>query len=204
VLEEAERHRAEERAEVAEERVKGLAELRAERALGLAEVDARRAELQRQIAAMHKHKEAQEGRVELNIGGYRFKTSVQTLRRLPHTFFDAYFSGRYAQDVCHDGSIFVDRDGEHFRHVLEYVRDGVVADSGAEASVSLLRVLKREFGFYCIELSAEPLPEQPGMAFVMNGLTLDDDQSTLSSMERYDGASGQWRERSSGHEHCTS
>jgi hypothetical protein len=55
---------------------------------------------------MHKHKEAQEGRVELNIVGYHFETSVQTLRRVPRTFFDAYFSGRYAQDVCDDGSIF--------------------------------------------------------------------------------------------------
>jgi hypothetical protein len=52
---------------------------------------------------------------------------VQTLRRVPHTFFDAYFSGRYAQDVCDDGSIFVDRDGEYFGHVLEYMRDGVVS-----------------------------------------------------------------------------
>jgi hypothetical protein len=106
---------------------------------------------------MHMHKEAQEGRVELNIGGYRFETSVHTLRRVPHTFFDAYFSGRYAQDVCADGSIFVDRDGEHFGHVLEYMRDGhvPVAEAGARPSVSLLRSLKREFGFYCIELSAE-------------------------------------------------
>jgi hypothetical protein len=76
---------------------------------------------------MQKHKEAQEGRVELNIGGYHFHTSVQALRRVPHTFFDAYSSGRYAQDVCEDGSIFVDRDGEHFSHVLEYMRDGYVA-----------------------------------------------------------------------------
>jgi hypothetical protein len=62
---------------------------------------------------MHRHKEAQEGRVEHNIGGYHFETSVQALRRVPHTFFDAYFSGRFAQDVCRDGSIFVDRNGEH-------------------------------------------------------------------------------------------
>jgi hypothetical protein len=73
----------------------------------------------------HTHKEAQEGRVELNISGYHFETSVQTLRRIPHTFFDAYFSSRYAQDVCNDGSIFVDRDGKHFGHVLEYMCDGV-------------------------------------------------------------------------------
>jgi N-acetylneuraminic acid mutarotase len=143
---------------------------------------------------MHKHKEAQEGHVELNIGGYRFQTSVQTLRRVPHTFFDAYFSGRYAQDVCDDGSIFVDRDGEHFGHVLEYMRDGVVsvAEPGVRPSVSLLRALKREFGFYCIELCAEQAvrTEQPGVAFVMGGW--DETVNTLSSMERYDLASGQW------------
>jgi hypothetical protein len=109
----------------------------------------RRAELHTEVATMHKHKESQEGHVELNIGGFRFQTSVQTLRRIPHTFFDAYFSGRYAQDVCRDGSIFVDRDGEHFAHILEYMRDGVVsvAEPGAHPSVSLLRALKRESGF---------------------------------------------------------
>ena len=60
-------------------RTQGLAKVAAERTEGLA------------------------GCVELNIGGYRFKTSVPSLRRVPHTFFDAYFSGRYAQDVCGDG-----------------------------------------------------------------------------------------------------
>jgi hypothetical protein len=68
---------------------------------------------------MNAHKEAQEDHVKLKIGGYRFETSVQTLRRMPHIFFDAYFSGRYAQDVCRDGSIFVvDRGDEHFGYVL--------------------------------------------------------------------------------------
>jgi hypothetical protein len=155
VLDAAEQQHAQVLAGVAEERAKGLAEVAEERIKGLAAVDARWAELHREIAAMRTHKEAQEGRVELNIGGYRFETSVQALRRVPHTFFDAYFSGRYAQDVCRDGSIFVDRDGEHFGHVLEYMRDGVVsvAASGVCPSVSLLRALKREFGFYCIELA---------------------------------------------------
>jgi hypothetical protein len=194
VLEEAEQQYAKRLAEVAEERAKGLAEVAEERAKGLAEVDARRGELYREVAAMHKHKEAQEGRVELNIGGYRFQTSVQTLRRVPHTFFDAYFSGRYAQDVCDDGSIFVDRDGEHFGHVLEYMRDGCVsvAEVGARPSVSLLRALKREFGFYCIEPVAEQAgePERDETAYVMGGRGAGG--RTLSSMERYDASSGQW------------
>jgi hypothetical protein len=166
-----------------------------ERTKSLSEVDARREELEREVAAMHKYNEAQEGRVELNIGGYRFETSVQTLRRLAHTFFDAYFSGRYAQDVCTDGSIFVDRDGEHFGHVLEYMRDGVVlvAEPSANVRVSLVRTLKHEFGFYCIELNAVPQLEQPGMAFAVGGFcSFDFSFSLLSSMDRYDAVSGQW------------
>jgi hypothetical protein len=185
--------------DIAKERAKGLAEVADERAMALAEVDARHAELGREIAAMHKHKEAQEGRVELSIGGYRFETSLQTLRRVPHTFFDAYFSGRYVQDVCSDGSIFVDRDGEHFNHILKYMRDGVVsvAEVGAHPSVSLLRALKREFGFYCIELSAEGSVEsaQPEIAFVMGGLNDDDDDddiNLLSTMDQYDASTNQW------------
>jgi hypothetical protein len=148
-----------------------------------------------EVTTMHNHKEAQEGRVDLNIGGYRFETSVQALRRVPHTFFDAYFSGRYAQDVCNDGSIFVDRDGEHFGHVLEYMRDGVVsvAEPGAHPSVSLLRALKREFGFYCIELGAEQpvAPEQPEVGLVMGGQDCRTAECN-SSMERYDVSTGQW------------
>jgi hypothetical protein len=141
---------------------------------------------------MHKHREAQEGRVELNIGGYSFQTLVQTLWRIPHTFFDAYFSGRYAHDMCDDGSTFVDRDGEHFGDVLEYMRDGVVsvAETGARPSMSLLRALKREFGYYCIELVAEPVTKKPEAAFVMG--RLDESDETLSSTERYDTLLGQW------------
>jgi hypothetical protein len=88
--------------------------------------------------------------------------------------------------VCDDDSIFVDRDGEHFGHVLEYMRDGYVsvAEEGARPSLSLLRALKREFGFYCIELvSAQATEsEQPEMAYVIGAY----------SIERYDVSSGQW------------
>jgi hypothetical protein len=171
-----------------------VAEVAKDRTKGLAEVAQERADLHREIEAMQTHQAQQEGRVELNIGGYRFQTSVQTLRRVPHTFFDAYFSGRYAQDVCNDGSIFVDRDGEHFGHVLEYMRDGMVsvAEPGAYPSVSLLRALKREFGFYCIELCAEqPVKEAPPEAlFAMGGY--NPLSRALPSMERYDSSTRRW------------
>jgi hypothetical protein len=207
VLEEAEQERAKGILEVVEERAKALAEVAEERAKALAVVDTRGGELAREVATMQTHQEKQEGRVELNIGGYRFETSVHTLRRVPHTFFDASFSGRYAQDVCDDGSIFVDRDGEHFGHVLEYMRDSVVsmAEPGAHPSVSLLRLLKREFGYYCIELCVEQAAEQeqPKAAYVMGGLGAEG--AKLASMVRYDASSGQWiavAAMSSAHDLC--
>jgi hypothetical protein len=171
-----------------------LAEVARERAKGLGEVGREKADLNREIGAMHKHKEAQEGRVVLNIGGFRYETSVQTLRGLPHTFFDAYFSGRYAQDKCADGSIFIDRDGEHFWQILQYLRDGVVGAAEQEAlelDVGVLRWLKREFGFYSIELFAE----QQEIAFTAGGA--DSSIRSLNNVEHHNTTVGVWQEGAS-------
>jgi hypothetical protein len=193
LLEGVEQERIQALAEVAEERAKGLTEVVKERARGLAEVETRRAELNSEIVAMRTHQEKQQGLVKLNIGGYHFETSIQTLRRVPHTFFDAYFSGRYAQDVCRDGSIFVDRDGEHFAHILEYMRDGVVSvtEPGARPNISLFRTLKREFGFYCIELSKNQEELEPlELTFAFGGR--DGSGIVFASMERLDVTTGIW------------
>jgi hypothetical protein len=190
-LEDAEEQCVKALAKISQERVKMLAEVAEERVKGLDEVAKEKNDLHREIAAMHKYKEAQEGRVVLDIGGYRYTTSVQTLRRLPHTFFDAYFSGRYAQEVCADGSIFVDRNGEHFGHVLEYMRDGVlsVAEPGARPSLDLLLALKQEFDFYCIELCVKkPLvPALLEMTYVVGG---NGAGNTIVSNVRYDASLG--------------
>jgi hypothetical protein len=130
-------------------RTEGLAEV----AKGLAQGAKEKAELRREIEAMHRHKETQKGIVELNIGGFKYTASVETLRRISDTFFDAYFGGRYSQDVCADSSIFIDRDGEHFGHILEYMRDGIISVlelEAAEMDIGVLRWLKRELAFYCI------------------------------------------------------
>jgi hypothetical protein len=137
VLEEAEQQRTERIAEVVKEHAKGLAEVVAEHAMGFADIDAQRARLQQQIEAMRKHKEAQEGHVELNIGGYRFETSVQTLRRVPHTFFDAYFSGRYAQDV--------------FFATVAFLSTGMASTSGTFSSTCAM-VWCRWRGLGCIRV----------------------------------------------------
>jgi hypothetical protein len=138
--------------DVAKDRALSLAVVAEERASGLASVVADRAELDREIDAMYMHKESHEGYVMVNIGGHLFHTSVQTLRRIPNTFFDAYFSFTYDQVVCEDGSIFVDRDGQYFAYVLEFMRDGCMTMryTGEYPQRGVLRALKREFDFYHI------------------------------------------------------
>jgi N-acetylneuraminic acid mutarotase len=94
-------------------------------------------------------------------------------------------------DRSDDGSIFIDRDGKHFGQVLEYLCDGVVSVAERDASeldVGKLRWLKREFGFYCIELYADPQE----LAFAVGGTGVG--STRLSSVECYDVASGTWRE----------
>jgi hypothetical protein len=178
-------------ADLARERAKEFADVNEERAKGLAEVAKERADLHREIAAMQKQQEAQQGRVVLDIGGYRYQTSVQTLRRVPGTFFDAYISGRYTMDRSEDDSIFIDRDGKHFGQVMEYLRDGVVSVAERDASqldVGELRWLKREFGFYCIELSADPHE----VAFAVGGTRSSG--KDVSTVECYNVVSGMWVE----------
>lgn len=66
--------------------------------------------------------------IRLNIGGKKFCTTSDTLtRREPDSMLAAMFSGRHT--LCQDsekGYVFVDRDGMHFRHILNWLRDGVV------------------------------------------------------------------------------
>ncbi|XP_002525705.2 FH protein interacting protein FIP2 isoform X1 [Ricinus communis] len=84
--------------------------------------------------------------VRLNIGGRKFCTTVDTLtQREPDSMLAAMFSGRHT--VCEDpekGYVFVDRDGKHFRHILNWLRDGAVPTlSDAEYSE-----LMREAEYY--------------------------------------------------------
>ncbi|KAJ6810571.1 FH protein interacting protein FIP2 isoform X2 [Iris pallida] len=66
--------------------------------------------------------------VLLNIGGKKYSTTTDTLtQREPDSMLAAMFSGRHT--VSQDsgtGMIFVDRDGKHFRHILNWLRDGII------------------------------------------------------------------------------
>ena len=74
--------------------------------------------------------------VHLNVGGQRFSTSRQTLTAIPDTFFTALLSGRIASQRdgisgnsrgeglgTENGAIFIDRDPDLFRPILNFLRN---------------------------------------------------------------------------------
>lgn len=62
--------------------------------------------------------------MRLSVGGSHFQTSLDTLCKDPNSMLAAMFSGRHYVQKDEDGRYFIDRDGTHFRYILNYLRDG--------------------------------------------------------------------------------
>ena len=62
--------------------------------------------------------------IQLNVGGHRFTTSLHTPTKDPNSMVAAMFSGKFELKPCEDGAFFIDRDGTHFRFILNYLRNG--------------------------------------------------------------------------------
>ena len=80
--------------------------------------------------------------IQLNVGGTIFETTARRSRATRRPFFGALARNRGAAT-----SLFVDRDPTHFRHVLNYLRSGVLAapaDDDAKAELLL------ELEFYAL------------------------------------------------------
>uniref|UniRef100_A0A7N0RHS1 Potassium channel tetramerisation-type BTB domain-containing protein n=1 Tax=Kalanchoe fedtschenkoi TaxID=63787 RepID=A0A7N0RHS1_KALFE len=61
-------------------------------------------------------------------------------QREPQSMLSAMFSGRHTITTDSEkGYVFVDRDGKHFRHILNWLRDGVVPPLNDSGYMELLR-----------------------------------------------------------------
>ena len=60
--------------------------------------------------------------INLNVGGFVYTTTLNTITRDPNSMLGRMFSGR--QEIAKDskGNYFIDRDGSLFRHVLNFLR----------------------------------------------------------------------------------
>ena len=86
--------------------------------------------------------------VKLNVGGHFFTTSRQTLTKDPNSMLAIMFSGKFDMKPSEDGTMFIDRDGTHFRFILNYLRSGkLTLPEGSTA----LKELMEEAEFYQIQ-----------------------------------------------------
>ncbi|XP_041353827.1 uncharacterized protein LOC121371763 [Gigantopelta aegis] len=105
-------------------------------------------QLRDEITRMEEVHNIQKGRIKLDVGGHVYTTSVLTLTRDPDSMLAAMFSGRHELKREEDGSVFIDRDGTHFRHILNYLRDGGLNIDSLPRSRQVLRELRNEAIYY--------------------------------------------------------
>ena len=86
--------------------------------------------------------------INLNVGGMVHTTSLSTIRKFPDSMLGAMFSGQYEIPVDNNGHIFIDRDGDLFRFVLNYMRGGSLC---LPSNFTELDQLIKEADFFQIE-----------------------------------------------------
>jgi hypothetical protein len=107
-----------------------------------------RAALEAEKAAMEKAHTFQKKKVLLNVGGHRFETSLQTLTSVPATYFASLFSGRFELELDAEGTYSIDRNGVHFRHILNFLRDAGSFKLSSEVTEGQKEELAVEAKFY--------------------------------------------------------
>ncbi|XP_020624751.1 uncharacterized protein LOC110062217 isoform X2 [Orbicella faveolata] len=111
--------------------------------------------------------------LKLNVGGHLFSTSLATLNKDPGSMLHAMFSGRFDTKPSEDGSYFIDRDGTHFRYILNYLRTGQLV---VPEDKVVRRELLTEAEFYQVEGIINELKARP---FKDSSILSSDQQQAL-------------------------
>lgn len=84
--------------------------------------------------------------ISFNVGGIKYLTTLSTLREEPENLLLEMLSGKFLV-TKHKNAIFLDRDGESFRYVLDYLRN---TEAWVPPSKADLDSLIREADFYLL------------------------------------------------------
>jgi len=98
-----------------------------------------------------------DSKVRLDVGGSVYTTSTHTLRRYPSSLLALMFSGRHELQPESDGSYFIDRDGVHFRYVLNFLRDGSLDPQTLPKDRSSVRQIICEARYYQLDALVDHL-----------------------------------------------
>lgn len=85
--------------------------------------------------------------IHLTVGGVNYLTTRTTLTKFPNSMIGVMFSGQFATTQLSDGSFFIDRDGQIFKYVLNFLRSGQLT---LPKDFKDLSQLKLEVEFYQI------------------------------------------------------
>ncbi|KAK6169796.1 hypothetical protein SNE40_020780 [Patella caerulea] len=105
-------------------------------------------QLRDEITRMEEMHNIQKGRVKLDVGGHVYTTSMLTLTRDQDSMLAAMFSGRHPIKTEADGTVFIDRDGTHFRYILNFLRDGGLNAEALPRNKQTLRELRNEAVYF--------------------------------------------------------
>ena len=90
--------------------------------------------LQNELELMAEMDRIHATRIKLDIGGHLFTTTKLTLTKYPESVLGIMFGRQYHMKRDSDGrqkeedrTNFIDRDGTHFRYILNYLRGNVVS-----------------------------------------------------------------------------
>jgi len=125
---------------------------------------------------------AAQGMIDLNVGGTIFETARSTLVQQSGSYLEALLSGRYQISRDRSSRIFINRDPEHFRTILNFLRNPQTPPMPRDSAES--EALVREADFYGIHFFPFPL------VFACGG---HDGYEHLRAMEVLDVGNQCWR-----------
>lgn len=86
--------------------------------------------------------------IHLNVGGWFYTTTLNTLRKIDSSMLSVMFSNKFP--TIRDqktGYVFIDRDGELFKYILSFLRTGIW---DIPNDLSLIQRLMIESDYYCL------------------------------------------------------
>lgn len=125
---------------------------------------------------------AAETTIDLNVGGTVFETARSTLVQQSGSYMEALLSGRYQISRDRAGRIFINRDPEHFRTILNFLRNPMTPPMPRDSAES--EALVKEAAFFGIHFFPFPL------VFACGG---HDGYEHLRAMEVLDVGNQCWR-----------
>ena len=87
----------------------------------------------------------------MNVGGWKFSTTLSSLRAEKGSVFEKMFSDDFTVTKDSDGAVFIDRSGEHFNHILDYLRGNIVGIDDILFDENTRKKLIKEAEYYQLE-----------------------------------------------------